>query len=1223
MIQAGDIKLLASAVMDDVPEGGGAPTANVIDDGVSNEIFPDISELDRAGGRVNMRKIFLAVRTTDTDLYAGSNVIVAEPYQDPRVSVTLMSTPDFFDVRSEAASRLEAYLAKGPIWQGYLFGDHIAGQMTVSLLQRNEAPLPVIGQTLMLRKDEGLATQFDQYIRITDVEAIVRTFTDGSGDFQRTQVNLDISDSLAADFNGFEAFRVDSSINYTGKTKTFDTIVADAARYYGVKELEEAAEIGDFVVNCGDIFTQLVPSTRIEVPIADARLNQQLSTLVPAGSPYTRSLTLAFTTSQSMFIGGSILPSSLSVSRGGITVTDKGGILLDASSNTVGLVDYANGILTLSTNVFGTSSGVHNVVYTPAAQPTIVNQSFAERVTIESQRLSWVTTLDPLPTRGSLQVSYRAQGNWYTLYDDGSGALRGSDSSLGAGTINYGTGTVSVTLGALPDVDSAVVRTYASSIMSRPLDNLTAVGPSLPRALGKPFALGQAIKPGTLNITWNDGVARTATDSGGVLTGDATGTVKYAEGIVEFRPNLLPAEGTTITVGSTETVQISDSIANMTDGGANWTATLTAPLKPRSVELAVVASYSKGEYPDPSKQIYVSVRMFDDGSGNLLMANVDANLTVGTVDYSTGVVTIPKTNAGFKQEQRNYGFTMFGTWTDVIVTTKTITFLNGPGVNTPTSPPWSWWGGSQTEALEYRYGGTDGAGDSQSFSLDYLFLPANPNAYSSPRGYSEKITSFFIGTSLYIFNPSDNTWRRDPSPTTGVGTNAGVDAVIGGVKGVQITDWSAGQSSTPVNVAGTAPPSMTGADTPLIVDTAAFRTAVAPLVNAGFQVAGNFASTGTSFTATANSSGILSSGSAPVGETPGSYGVFGVIDYEMGLADLRFGRRVPASMAGGDYIIDISDLGIAGVDYIESFAVQADTLRYNATGYSYLPLDPEILGLNPVRLPADGRVPIFRPGTFAVIGHTGTISPGTVSNSQTISAGRTRLSRWRVIDEAGDVIDTGYTTDLDAGTITFTDVSGYDQPITLEHRIEDMVQVSDAQITGLVSFTRPLTHDFPLGSYISSAMIGGDVRARTSLVFDQVSWTGVWSDTQIGSAATGTFNHVANPITVNNRGALTERWAVIFTSSTAFQVIGEHVGVIAVGNTSTECSPLNTQAGTAYFTIPEEGWGSGWSTGNVMRFNTVGAMVPVWAVRTILQGPETVDDDRFTLLGRGDVDNPI
>ena len=72
-IQSGDVKLLKSAVMADVPEGGGAPTGHAIADGVSNAIFPDISEVDRAGGRVNLRKSFVSVQTDDTDTYFGAS----------------------------------------------------------------------------------------------------------------------------------------------------------------------------------------------------------------------------------------------------------------------------------------------------------------------------------------------------------------------------------------------------------------------------------------------------------------------------------------------------------------------------------------------------------------------------------------------------------------------------------------------------------------------------------------------------------------------------------------------------------------------------------------------------------------------------------------------------------------------------------------------------------------------------------------------------------------------------------------------------------------------------------------------------------------------------------------------------------------------------------------------------------------------------------------------
>ncbi|MFT7722230.1 MAG: tape measure protein [Roseateles sp.] len=159
------------------------------------------------------------------------------------------------------------------------------------------------------------------------------------------------------------------------------------------------------------------------------------------------------------------------------------------------------------------------------------------------------------------------------------------------------------------------------------------------------------------------------------------------------------------------------------------------------------------------------------------------------------------------------------------------------------------------------------------------------------------------------------------------------------------------------------------------------------------------------------------------------------------------------------------------------------------------------------------------------------------------------------------------------------------------------------------------------GTYVSSALVFGDLHARVSLTIDQGTWSG-WSDGPSGAAATATFNDIQNPITVTNGGALTERWAVVFTSATSFNVMGEHLGVIATGNTGSDCAPLNPTAGQPYFTIPAVGWGLGWAVGNVLRFNTVGAMAPVWVARTILQGPETVANDSFTLLTRGDVDRP-
>ena len=1227
-ILADDVKLVASQVMDDVNNGGGAPTATVITDGASNGVFNDISELDRAGGRVNLRKLFASIQTDNTDGYFGANVIVADPPADPLVSVSLFTTNNVFDRRTDAQDRMESYLALGPVYSGYLFGDHIAGQMVVTILQREGVPLPAVGETFVLVGKPGAVDEVQQYVRVTQVASTLRTFTDANGDFQRVQVTLDISDALRYDFSGFDALRLDSAINYTGKTKFHATIVADAARYYGVVPLEVAAEIGDFTIKGTGIFTQLVPSTRVEVPIADARLNQQSVELIDGGAEYTRSLSLAFTTSQSLYVGGSILPGSLSITRGGITLTDKGGTLINSSTEQVGTVDYENGVLTLSTNVFGASAGSHTVVYKPAVRPTLVTDSVAELVTQAGQRLSYTLTLNVVPARGTLQVSYRTLGRWYVLSDDGSGLLRGGDSAFGAGTLNYTTGTVSVTLGALPDVDSSVIFTFASASSSIPVQQLIQVGPSQPRAFGKVVSIGQPIVPGTTAFSWNDGSPRTATDSGGAITGDASGYVNYATGEIVFRPNTLPAKDTAIALTIDTQTAYENSIISMTDGGSTWTFSLGAAVEPGSVEIALV-----GYYTALNKFRTISIRVLDDGAGNLFTPNQNSNLNIGTVNYATGACVVTKSNSGYRYADTQFVFTAqagggapssflnFGQSPGPqVIATNTLTIVNGAGPTDTLTVPWAWWTGVQANAVEYRFSGGASSGDVFNFTLDSLFMPNNINAYTNTVGYSPKLTSFLLGSDFYV--KQDATWVRNPSATSGAGTAAGSDSVVGGVAGILLTSWTAGTSSGPTGVAGSASPNLTGSETPLSVTQATFRTAISPLLNSAFSIVANWLDTGAQISATANSSGVINTGGAPAdADSYGTSGMFAVVNYEMGVATVYFGERAGSNLSEADGVIDITDLGIPGVSLIRQRSVQADTLRYNAVGYNYLPLDASILGLDPVRLPPDGRVPIFRPGAFAVVGHTGEIT-GTYANSDTVDCGRVRLSRVRIVGNDGNVISTGYTVNLDTGIVTIVDITGWSQPVTIQHRIEDMMLVSQAQINGQLTFTRPLTHDYPLGSYISSALIAGDLRAYVSVLFDQATWNNVWSDGVSGSAATGTYNDILHPVEVTNRGTLTERWAIQFINSTSFNVIGERVGVIATGNTSSDLAPLNPATGTPYFTLRSAGWGLGWATGNVLRFNTVGTFFPIWVARTILQGPETVDDDSFTMLIRGDVDNP-
>lgn len=295
--------------------------------------------------------------------------------------------------------------------------------------------------------------------------------------------------------------------------------------------------------------------------------------------------------------------------------------------------------------------------------------------------------------------------------------------------------------------------------------------------------------------------------------------------------------------------------------------------------------------------------------------------------------------------------------------------------------------------------------------------------------------------------------------------------------------------------------------------------------------------------------------------------------------------------------------------------------QYIPVGDSGYPsVDPAILGVDPANYAATGgRVRIFRPNEACVLHHTATTAPAAVTNGQDVNLGRTLLSKVRVFGNDGNEITAGFTPNLATGHVVFNDVSGYSQPVTIQHRIEDMLLVT-AALEQSLEVNRAITHAYPSGAKVSSVMMFGDMQAKVHEGFDQATWTSVWSDTLIGSNTAAEFNEAATPITVTNKGAITERWACVFTNTTTFKVIGEQVGEILIGNTGTDTAPLNPATLAPYFTIPAAGWGSGWAAGNVYRFNTDGANAPVWLIRSIAPSDPFVGQDSMTVAIRGNVD---
>ena len=104
-IETKDLVLYESERLTDNDDGGGKYNGQIIIDGQSNNLFDDVSELDRTMGDVSMRKIFPAVTTNDTDKLMGDTVFISESPKDPNVSALLFSTKDWTDVRRSGLIR--------------------------------------------------------------------------------------------------------------------------------------------------------------------------------------------------------------------------------------------------------------------------------------------------------------------------------------------------------------------------------------------------------------------------------------------------------------------------------------------------------------------------------------------------------------------------------------------------------------------------------------------------------------------------------------------------------------------------------------------------------------------------------------------------------------------------------------------------------------------------------------------------------------------------------------------------------------------------------------------------------------------------------------------------------------------------------------------------------------------------------------------------------------
>lgn len=484
-------------------------------------------------------------------------------------------------------------------------------------------------------------------------------------------------------------------------------------------------------------------------------------------------------------------------------------------------------------------------------------------------------------------------------------------------------------------------------------------------------------------------------------------------------------------------------------------------------------------------------------------------------------------------------------------------------------------------------------------------------------GFNEQILTgsvrFKLGNDTFIDRTS--TLYRNINSSNGSGTASG--SIQYGTGTVELSSW------TPNVDNQITLQSLTTTTDLQPVNHISFRTPVIPIRPGSLTVVASLLNGG-QLTLTANELGHIETSQA-----------HGKVNYDTGFVDVYFYTKTEITSANRAEI-EAEPWYLPELEYTEASKVcinvpnwiAADSIRYNAVAYTYIPLDKDILGLSATRLPIDGRVPIFRVGDIGVVAASKTqILPSHVSG-QTYDLDDQRISWCELEDSEGTKVPYDmYVVDYDYGRVTLSGdfaLNALVAPLTASYRYQDLGLINDVQINGQITFTKQLTHNYQAeNTIVGSALVIGDMFSRYTSKFVQGTWNSSWANTASGAAISANYNDALYPIAVTNKGAIQERWALVFTDNTNFRIIGEVSGQIGTGNLNNDCMPMNPITNAPYFKVSASGWGAGWASGNVLRFNTIASMYPIWCIRTVKQSEPTVLSDNFQIMYRGDIDRDI
>ena len=155
---------------------------------------------------------------------------------------------DFYDERSALTTALENSISRGVRYNGWLYGQHIAGQRALLIWARTDVEPPSVGARLNVVAKAGTVEQHDEYLWITSIATETRTMHDSQGEYAIKAITCELAYPLAYAYAGLEPNRYDPDVVTTAALIYETRYNPDIVALYGIKPLTADAALGDYSV---------------------------------------------------------------------------------------------------------------------------------------------------------------------------------------------------------------------------------------------------------------------------------------------------------------------------------------------------------------------------------------------------------------------------------------------------------------------------------------------------------------------------------------------------------------------------------------------------------------------------------------------------------------------------------------------------------------------------------------------------------------------------------------------------------------------------------------------------------------------------------------------------------------------------------------------------------------------------------------------------------------